>query len=92
MNKAIIEIWRAKGAIYGYDFVTNPITETDVLDKLIVWSKEKENGRKKIYKHFTKWEYENLSEDRFYTPEINKSLKIPYCDHVCYLTIYWQEV
>lgn len=84
MKKETVEIYRVKCA-QGYAFVSPPISESIILDAIVNFS----CGRNiTIYKDVLRIEEENISTTDFY--EFN-DLKIPYCDKVYYLDIYYQE-
>ncbi len=90
MDKDTIEIYRKTNAVLNYDFIINPVKEVDVLNCLMDWSNKEENKGKKVYKHLIDWKYENVSKENFYSPyRIN--CKVPHCDYICYLTIYFQS-
>ena len=92
MNKDSIEIERDSNHISGYSrFTYLEESSEEILDKLIEWSK----GRsEKIYKHKVRYVQENISDKRFYFFDGGmgrcSKAKIPYCDLVCYLDIYYQ--
>lgn len=93
MNKETLELERDSNHISGYSrFSYLNESSEEILDKLIERSKDKSE---KIYKHKVRYVQENPSEERFYFfdggPEKQcPTAKIPYCDLVCYLDIYYQ--
>lgn len=97
MKKHTIELIRRLKHIKGYgifptvSFDSRPAdSEIEVLNRIVEWSSGKNVS---IYKHVVRWENENISTTDFYTvdlPQVPIS-KIPYCDYVCYLDIYYQD-
>jgi hypothetical protein len=92
MNKETLEIERYPDHISGYSRSTYlEENSQEILDKLIEWSKDKVE---KIYKHKIRHVEENRSNERFYFFDGGMGrcpkAKIPYCDLVCYLDIYYQ--
>lgn len=92
MNKDSIEIERDSNHISGYSrFTYLEESSEEILDKLIEWSKDR---TEKIYKHKVRYVQENISDERFYFFDGGMGrcpkAKIPYCDLVCYLDIYYQ--
>jgi hypothetical protein len=72
--------------------------ESNILDKIIEWSKE--FPEKKVYKHQVRTEETNVRATEFYDFKgmidpveplyTVPPSKIPYCDLVVYLDIWWQ--
>jgi len=90
MQKQTIEIERRDKHISGYGTYKLPTPDSsEILDKLIEWSKE---NNYKIYKHKIRYEEENIGKDGVYEfrNELCPSQNIPYCDLVSYLDIYYQ--
>lgn len=94
MNKTSIELER-KDHIFGYGCMnwTGPNyskDSQDTLDFIVEWSKD--NTEKKIYRHLIRTEQQNISQSRFHIVERScmEDLRIPYCDLVTYLDIYYQ--
>ena len=95
MNKTTVELLRNSNHIHGYGTMISPITEQIILDKLVEWSKANPFSvatceEIKIYKHMLRVVEENISETDFYNPNFDSSMKIPRCDLVYYLDIYYQ--
>ena len=89
MNKETIEIERDINHIHSY-MKRSYLDENSeiILNKLIEWSK---GNSYHIYRHRVKYVEENIGQNgKTYTPDCDKSLKILYCDLVCYLDIYYQ--
>lgn len=100
MNKETIELERRVKHIKGYGFWGMKEwrdNDPEVLDEIVKWS---EGKSVKVYKHTLRIVEENISDTEFYyyagVPSAGiydngtLSQKIPYCDWVCYLEIYWQ--
>ncbi len=86
MKKETFELSRTR-SISGYGDITPPVSEADILDSIVDFSKDKNIS---VYKHLLRIEEENISTTEFYNvPTITR--KIPYCEKVYYLDIYYQE-
>ena len=86
MKKETLELSRSR-SISRYGDLNPPVSESDILDSIVDFSKDKNIS---IYKHLLRIEEENISTTEFYSvPTITG--KIPYCDKVYYLDIYFQE-
>lgn len=99
MNKDTIELDRRTDFPWGYGVTSESYTESTILNKIIEWSKPKTpicgvSIQKQVYKHLTRVEYENITEDpsKFHKPFNGERgfTPIPVCDRVVYLDIYWQ--
>jgi hypothetical protein len=99
MKKIKIEVERDNHHIMGYVSFPKIYEDYDqkILDFIMNWQNKKGNKKYKIYKHLIRYEEENISNTDFYTPQsvdsllsFNSTLKIPYCDRVTYVYIYYQ--
>lgn len=95
MNKYTIELDRRTDFPLGYGVISESYTENTILNKIIEWSKPKTvipESEKQVYKHLTRVEFENVSQDKFYKPFNGERGYTPInlCDRVVYLDIYWQ--
>jgi hypothetical protein len=92
MKKIKLEVERDTHHILGYTSFPKIAEDYDqkIMDFILTWSSKKENKKYKIYKHLIRYEEENISKTNFYISECNKNLKIPYCDRITYLYIYYQ--
>ena len=89
MEKVRIELQRDMNHIYGYskfDYIQKE--SVTVMNKLTEWSHSNKNCR--IYTHEVRIQQENVSTTNFHTVTNDPSLKIPYCELVTYLDIYYQ--
>lgn len=94
MKIETIEMFRVRG-LYNYGYISPPVTEEDCLDKIVEFSSEKDII---IYEHKLKLVDENISEAEFYEPRecwwdiYSRKMgpKVPHCDKVYYLDIYYQ--
>lgn len=86
MKKKTIELFRDSGFFSGYFWAKDPVSEEDILNKLVEFSDGKNIH---IYKHLKKIREENAKTNQ------PKSDKNPYgcdiVDKVIYLDIYYQE-
>ena len=91
MNKDTIEIDMRKEFPVGYGVIRATWDESTVLHSIIKWSKSQIPERK-VYKHLTRVEFENIDMLNTYKP-FNGEREyeaIHLCDRVVYLDIYWQ--
>jgi hypothetical protein len=106
MNKDTIELerfkkhWKGYGLLFNKYESSNPDNLSEVLDKLVEWSKE--NPNKKIYKHKLLVRNEDVGDGLAYDSKTQKwsnringdgpkyEQDIPFVDLVYYLDIYWQ--
>ncbi len=84
MKKETIELHRGK-CTQGYVYISSPVSDSIILDAIVDFSRDKNVT---IYRDILRVEEENISSVDFYEFQ---NLKIPYCEKVYYLDIYYQE-
>jgi hypothetical protein len=90
MKKEIVEFRRYPKHPMGYGLVTPP-SEMEALDFIVEWSKL--NPDKKIYRHFVTQREDhdsNVYHDVYVPFEGKSDMKIPYCDLVYDIHIFYQ--
>lgn len=92
MVKETVKYATFEKRIQGYGWLVPPkeLNENSILDALCEWSKDK---KAKIYSHALEKKEEGFEKysGQVYIPNGGPELKIPYCDWVYYLNIWYQE-